>query len=140
MTPDTQNDCLNRCLALQSLVGWPEWTTAVRMQSLRYEHGRWAWCGRDLECRTPFAYLAARLNPEALCIWQDHLLRWLAEQVLATNDANDALVIDRDEAGWEVVIETGGWGACRARSADCPTLIEALLDVGEQIQKEQKDA
>jgi len=121
MTPDTQNDCLNRCLALQPLVGWPEWThdearwrltisadAELARREYRTDTGRWR-------------IVTGNAHHISLCIWQHHLLRRLAER--------GSVDIGHLPIGWSVEV----YGA---QQTTCDTLIEALLDVWEQIQRE----
>jgi len=137
MTPEQQQSALARCLALQPLVGWPQWRVGARAEHRLIhragpERAYWlievlwtpdycwseAWCACETIC---------------LCIWQDHLLARLAERSGSAGDVS----IDQfgnsetSKACWYVEVET----ASGTYSAYADTLIEALLDVWEQIQK-----
>jgi len=130
MTPDAINDCLNRCLALRPLVGWPEWAIANYGNStyqLQGDDELWARYAAESDstgrCR---AYRLQQIlgSHEALCIWQDHLLRRLAERERLITIQRSSIFGGR----WSMQID--GYDIVFA-----DTLIEALLDVCEEVGK-----
>ena len=146
MKPSAITDCLNRCLALRPLTGWPEWAIANHGNStyrLQGDDELWARYAAESDstgrCR---AYRLQQIlgSHEALCIWQDHLLRRLGERAGKTSivyfDYRYTHCTGLPQ--WNIKLEDRD---CFAYiEATRPTLIEALLDVCEQIMKETGDA
>lgn len=129
MTPSDQQKALAQCLELQPLVGWPQWRTWKNWQRLVFEPKRGGW-HIQRRCRTDEPrWIAGRRiqNHEALCIWQDHLLRWLA----AYADEHKCLFeIGYDRGKWDTALYTS-----REPVSKCyPHLIFALINAVKQIQ------
>lgn len=132
MKPSTQQNCLKRFLKLQPLTGWPIWPAQYNptgKYSLREhtEHEASRWYLHGIRGREHVWKRLGQLEAhESLCIIQDHLLWYLAER--------GPYDIEYLPSGTRMVIVS------REYSGDGPSLIEALLDVAEQIQKETSDA
>ena len=134
MKPSAITDCLKRCLALQPLVGGLEWEhDDTRWRLVQRGEGLWL-----RECLTMDGHWAidrAVSNHEALCIWQDHFFAYLAGH---SHNHEAALFVSCDETGWGATLESAMSGYL-VESRRRPTLIEAVLDVCEQIQREGTD-
>ena len=137
MKPDTQQKCLTRFLTVQPLTGWPTWDVSaysqLRLKQIQAD-GKWRLQGKDKtdhEFGTAMLYVS---NHEALCIIQAHLLSKLAEYTAEQNELVQIHMAHGDVA----VPGVNVYGGLDLRS-QAPTLIEALLDFFEQIQREQSD-
>ena len=141
MKPDTMTDCLNRCLALQPLVGWPEWQCPVNsMARIQIRPGLlpalcWVTWSRHQPHLDWEEIQDSRDLYEALCLWQDHFFAYLAGH---SHNHEAALFVSCDETGWGATLESAMSGYL-VESRRHPTLIEAVLDVCEQIQREGTD-
>ena len=138
MKPSAITDCLKRCLALQPLVGWPKWqcpTNPIARLELRHSGSE------SISYWVPWIYEEGAMGWEhlfdeiddhiALCLWQDHFFAYLAGH---SHNHEAALFVSCDETGWGVTLESAMSGYL-VESRRRPTLIEAVLDVCEQIQK-----
>ena len=134
MKPSAITDCLKRCLALQPLVGWPEWEFSDyenRRLAFRIS-GWWVEYHMPTEPGHEWESLTERTHAhEALCLWQDHFFAYLAGH---SHNHEAALFVSCDETGWGATLESAMSGYL-VESRRRPTLIEAVLDVCEQIQK-----
>ena len=135
MKPSTQQNCLQRFLKLQPVTGWPEWPAQYSVAgkckySLREhtERGASRWFIHGIRHKeTAWKRLGELEAHESLCIIEHHLLEWLGEHCDGVNTGG---------------FSDGTWAAATSSlySGRYDTLIEALLDVAEQIQKEKSDA
>ena len=126
MKPSAQQNCLQRFLKLQPMTGWPIWPAQYNptgKYSLREHthHDASRWYLHGIRGREHVWKRLGELEAhESLCIIQDHLLWYLAER-----------------KGTQVMGWQGSWNVVTEDDIGAgDTLIEALLDVAEQIQKE----
>ena len=140
MTPDEQRCALKRFLKVQPMVGWPEWECPlnqnVRIQIRPEGAGTWCWVTwAKKESQDDWVEIQdSRDHHEALCMIQAHLLSKLAEYTAEQNELVQIHMAHGDVAVPGVNVY-GGLGL----HGEAPTLIEALLNFFEQIQREQSD-